>query len=84
MFQPLKSTRNVLRKRWGRSQCGHFRSNMRARVEVGSRGGRNLPGYSGISWSNDTVYARVETSTSGNYHETPFLRGVRCVHQVDG
>ena len=57
---------------------------MRGRGEFRSHGGKKITGDSVRPCSHAAVSARVDTVTSGNYHKTPFLRGVRRGHQVVG
>ena len=61
-----------------------YRGERRGRGEVRRHGGGKVPGYTGRPWNHDSGGAKVDTVTSGNCHKTPFLRGVRCGHQVDG
>ena len=57
---------------------------MRSIGEVSSCGGGEVSVAAGIPWVHAAGGERVETVTSGNYHNTYFLRESRCGNQVAG
>ena len=73
---------------WGNvgrgSQCGPCQSGTRGIGEVSSHVGEEVLGATRRNWSHSEGGARVKTSTSGNYHKTPFLRESIREHQLYG